>query len=430
MSETEAPVIGLKEISRRIKEYGIKDEWAVYCLLAGGNHTAAFMLRRCVVWSGTKRVQKADGWFYKCAQDWREEACIGRSALDTATGILETAGLLITAVRQVSVNSRYAVGKTVKHYQLNPAAFYARLELVLKTLTGQLKEGLPPVIDDDEDDEEIDDGMPDSSKTDCTIPTFGDAENQQAGMHESDIKECTEPTSGDDEIVHLNLSLDLNLKSSSGIKDQNLSLTLTAREIEYIDSLKNEFNGFENARDQLLLEYQRVGRVAFDETLERCRAAKGVHWNYVLTSLAAVDAAPPPTPSPVARIESDEERTQRERYQAEQTRLHELQQAQLRTWRESTGEQAYRHWQTAMRQLELQMNRMSFDNCLRGGILLRIEHEVYIVGVRFQDSADACQHRHYRLIRRVLSDVVGRDVELCFEVFQPVQPVQSFAGVQ
>ncbi len=73
-------------------------------------------------------------------------------------------------------------------------------------------------------------------------------------------------------------------------------------------------------------------------------------------------------------------------------------------------------WQSAYHQLELQLDRASFNTWLRGASLLEVEDGVFVIGVRSDYAREMLQHRLYRNIRRVLSDVCGRSVELRFQL--------------
>ncbi|MCC6614731.1 MAG: chromosomal replication initiator protein DnaA [Anaerolineae bacterium] len=73
-------------------------------------------------------------------------------------------------------------------------------------------------------------------------------------------------------------------------------------------------------------------------------------------------------------------------------------------------------WKTAYHQLELQLDRASFETWLRGASLLAVDGDVFVIGVRNDYAREMLQHRLYRNVRRVLSDVTGRPVELRFEV--------------
>ncbi len=83
-------------------------------------------------------------------------------------------------------------------------------------------------------------------------------------------------------------------------------------------------------------------------------------------------------------------------------------------------------WNAAMWQLELQLDRGSFDTYLRGATLIDAEDGVLIVGVRNSYAADMLQRRLYRTVRRIVRDVAGRELEIRFEVRQ--QSIQPAAG--
>jgi len=76
-------------------------------------------------------------------------------------------------------------------------------------------------------------------------------------------------------------------------------------------------------------------------------------------------------------------------------------------------------WNAAYGQLELQLDRANFDTWLRDTFFLKEEAGIFVIGVRNAFARDMLQHRLYRNIRRVLSDVCGHEVELRFEVSRP-----------
>lgn len=76
-------------------------------------------------------------------------------------------------------------------------------------------------------------------------------------------------------------------------------------------------------------------------------------------------------------------------------------------------------WNAAYGQLELQLDRANFDTWLRDAFFVCEEDGVFVIGVRNTFARDMLQHRLYRNIRRVLSDVCGTSVELRFEVSRP-----------
>ena len=64
-------------------------------------------------------------------------------------------------------------------------------------------------------------------------------------------------------------------------------------------------------------------------------------------------------------------------------------------------------WDVAFSQLELQLDRASFDTWLRGASFISVDGGIYVIGVRNTYARDMLQHRLYRNVRRVLSDVCG-----------------------
>lgn len=73
-------------------------------------------------------------------------------------------------------------------------------------------------------------------------------------------------------------------------------------------------------------------------------------------------------------------------------------------------------WNAAHSQLGLQFDRATFDTWLRDATFLRYAENTYEIAVPTSHARDMCQHRLYRNIRRVLSDVLGANVELEFVV--------------
>src|SRR5690606_15607692 len=73
----------------------------------------------------------------------------------------------------------------------------------------------------------------------------------------------------------------------------------------------------------------------------------------------------------------------------------------------------------------MQLDRASFDTWVRGATLLLYEDGVFVIGVRNAYARDMLQHRLYRNVRRVLSDVCGENVELRFEVNKTTTPAEN-----
>lgn len=81
--------------------------------------------------------------------------------------------------------------------------------------------------------------------------------------------------------------------------------------------------------------------------------------------------------------------------------------------------QAQDIWKAAYNQIELQLDRASFDTWLRTAVFLGVEQGVFVIGVHNSLTRDMLQQRLYPLIQRVLSDVAGYDAEIQFTVHKP-----------
>lgn len=71
-------------------------------------------------------------------------------------------------------------------------------------------------------------------------------------------------------------------------------------------------------------------------------------------------------------------------------------------------------WNAAYNQLELQLDRASFETWLRAAVFIRVDDGVFVIGVHNSYAQDMLQHRLYRNVCRVLSDVRGEHTDLRF----------------
>ncbi len=71
-------------------------------------------------------------------------------------------------------------------------------------------------------------------------------------------------------------------------------------------------------------------------------------------------------------------------------------------------------WEAAFHQLELQLDRGTFESWLRDAVLVDFEPETatFVVAVRTARACDMLQGRLYRTVHRILSDVYGQPVEV------------------
>ena len=85
-------------------------------------------------------------------------------------------------------------------------------------------------------------------------------------------------------------------------------------------------------------------------------------------------------------------------------------------------------WNAAYNQLELQLDRASFDTWLRPAQFLCVDDGVFVIGVENNYAQDMLQHRLYRNIRRVLSDVCGEATEIRFELHRTEERQEAVSG--
>src|SRR5256885_2022713 len=75
-------------------------------------------------------------------------------------------------------------------------------------------------------------------------------------------------------------------------------------------------------------------------------------------------------------------------------------------------------WQTALGQLQMEIPKSTFETWMRGTSLLTHEDGSYVVGVSNAYAKDWLENRLSGAVRRTLSGIVGRTVEVRF-VFWP-----------
>lgn len=76
-------------------------------------------------------------------------------------------------------------------------------------------------------------------------------------------------------------------------------------------------------------------------------------------------------------------------------------------------------WQAALGQLQLEMTRATFDTWVRDAELLAYEDGTFVIGVQNAYARDWLQDRLMGAVKRVLTSLTGRTVEVRFVVWQP-----------
>ncbi len=76
-------------------------------------------------------------------------------------------------------------------------------------------------------------------------------------------------------------------------------------------------------------------------------------------------------------------------------------------------------WLAAYHQLQLQLDRATFETWLRETTYLGYAGGVFSIGAANSYARDMLEYRLYRQVRRVLSDVFGLEIELQFSIHKP-----------
>lgn len=85
-------------------------------------------------------------------------------------------------------------------------------------------------------------------------------------------------------------------------------------------------------------------------------------------------------------------------------------------------ESAKRIWKRALGELQLQVSKANYDTWLSSSQGLNYEHNVFVIGVPNVFVAEWLSKRLYPLVRKTLVDIVARDVDVQFLVYNPEQP--------
>jgi chromosomal replication initiator protein len=78
-------------------------------------------------------------------------------------------------------------------------------------------------------------------------------------------------------------------------------------------------------------------------------------------------------------------------------------------------------WQTALGELQMQVTRATFETWVKDTRLLSYEDGAFILGVHSTFAKDWLENRLHSLIKRTLSRIMGRSVDLSFVVWSPVE---------
>ena len=84
-----------------------------------------------------------------------------------------------------------------------------------------------------------------------------------------------------------------------------------------------------------------------------------------------------------------------------------------------TNTDAATTWAAALGQLQLSVNKANFDTWLRETVGLRFDDEIFVVGTNNDFTREWLDIRMRKVIVQALARVVGRNIEVSFEVAMP-----------
>jgi hypothetical protein len=335
-----------------------------------GSHQAAWFLNQLLYWSD--RTTDPDGWFYRSLQDWQREDCLSRYQIERALDgdpRSTTPQVRLSALGIETCVRRTPNGTPVKHYRVNREVFFEKLAVLVGA-----------------------DLLPCDRST-CDSAANGLATPQQLDLSQRDETRSTE-------ISTKILEIEISTESSTADDD-----------LEKYNAHQERFGRLEEkTRAALRGEVERLGADRVGEVLDRC-AKRGRSWAYVLAALANESAAEPTisenTKALLAQMVDSPYETPEPL--APSTRVNEVFDPQY-------GWTAQEMWQGIAHQLEMQLDRSSFDTWLRGAQLMDYDREqsTFTVLVCTSYAREMCQHRLYRLITRVLRHVCGRPMDVQF----------------
>lgn len=404
------PPAELRKLTAQRKEFGTLESLCID--LCGGVTAAGRMLYRLLQW--WTKTRHPDGWVYKSHADWYGELRISQKELPKANAALELAGVEVKTLKG-------RLPAPCKHYRLIAGRFIAALSKRLGLGIEWLKNfcaGFAKSISPKGQNRNAEKGKIDFAKS-GTSSTIFTTDSSSLNKHS------------------------LNSNNSDGAADSNENSTASALDEQDAQEGASDFE--ESARHeadnpnppvpatplprevQRLVEYpietKRLPMELAREYVEkygelRCTAAAtyslgpGVdkpagmfRWvldqtDWFMTTPKAVPAAD----EDAGKTAEIYEETDEVEVVTEIDPLPYIDPERAALWR------------SAFAQLEIQLDRNSFDTWLRDAWLIRFEDETFVIGVRNKYAVDMLTYRLNRTIQRVFDDAAGAPVQLKFEV--------------
>lgn len=370
-------VIQTSNLKKLIRIAGHPAYKTVEALAVGvaGDLATGTMLYRLLRWM--PHSKRRDGSVYKSAADWRREAGLTEAQVKRAKKRLIGCG--------VKFGIRKANGVPKTHYQLDPDVFLHQASALLE---------LPPefifaiVLP-----EPSGEGNP-----------MDQAESANSLTHESNNESNNHihaAAADDQDAIFANESLDTFQDGS------------VHRSVEGQRLLKNV--GVHYPMYEQLARQHDLPTIRAAIALARQNADKNppgfivdaLQQGWVAASPSPTSAPPPPPPA--------EEETEPDAFVPEDI----TEEAPALPVTPTVEDAA---WRAAYQQLELQLDRASFDTFLRKARLIAVEGQHYTVEVHTTYAQTMLQHRLYRNVQRILSDAAREPVEITFVVGKGLLP--------
>jgi len=341
------------------------------------DHHAAALLMQILYWGD--RTDHPDGWFYKSYADWGAELGLSayqvRRCLDGDPRSRAPRFTLRDLGVETKLKKAGRFGAPVMHYRVDRAVFVAVLVEYLEQQPGC--------------------AVGEGDHQQCAVSIVNNVEDRSSTLSIMDDQQCA-VASSDTEITNPQSSSETSLMPMPTLHpDEN-------REYELFQPFEN---GFQKAkaseRTALKAELQRLGAPVVTEILNRC-AQRGRSWQYVLRALA--NEMPPSAPSRVGEPVTCELPDPQEVLEMWQSAHAEEEAARAAQAALPTSERvdlevgeltAATVWTAAKQQLELQLERSTFETWLQAAFLVDFEPETQtlVVVVPHTYERDYCQNR-------------------------------------
>jgi hypothetical protein len=359
----------------------------VFIDLMDGDRNAATVLNQVLYW--TDRTSHPNGWFYKSYAEWYDELGLSEFQVHRVIWGDPRVQNPKRTLRDVGVEvqlRRSPNGSPTLHYRLDTAIFFGVLIEHLERTTGV---------------------------------EVGSAEPEAAVPDNVGYGNLTEPGMETEQCVASSVIAETSSEKDLIPEDSDETTNFFSFYQEKFGHLNDQLKA------RLVGEFERLGRESTQQILERC-ARRGKSWQYVLRALTneAVPAVRSNrSPNFAKYAMSDDEMDAW--LAARKTTKDEPEvaiSATVRTpwaagWSDRPTTTVQDAWDAAFSQLALQLDRDNFESWLRGAVLMdfEVESNTFVVMVRSDRAREMCQHRLYRNIWRVLTDIYGQGLELRFE---------------